>query len=514
MDITKENFATHLPRIRDAISRCSFLAVDCEFSGLTTGGTTCQYDTPAERYAHLRRTAAGFLVIQFGLAAFTLDQERGRYTQETFNFYLFPRHPSQGSFLCQPSSLEFLSGNGFDFNKLIKDGVPYLKPAQVETLRDQLERQQEEAASPAAATTTAAAAATASVPDNQTEFLDKAVSQVGEFLRSSDEHLDFHGLSGYQRKIMYDHVSARVATPLDLETQRTPGGQRTLRVRRAAGPEERRRRLRERLDEAAGFCQVISAISESGKTVVGHNMLLDLLHMVEQFVCPLPQSYADFRAVVGCVFPSLVDTKVMGSTQPFRDLIPSTTLGEMVVCLGTHPFTAPTVVAAEGSSGPEYRVGDSKHHEAGYDAFLTAVCFASMVNYLGLLLTPPKPLLEPSADIVRPFSNKVFVMRMADMPYLNLTGDDVEPSRDHVFHLTFPAAWKTGDIVQLFSAFSRVHVAWINDTSAFVSLDRRDQASQVLQNVKAAGLFTLCTYSEWQAAQRMSRPDRATKQKT
>ncbi|XP_037093747.1 poly(A)-specific ribonuclease PARN-like, partial [Pollicipes pollicipes] len=466
-DITKENFAAHLPRIRDAISRCSFLAVDCEFSGLTTGGTTCQYDTPAERYAHLRRTAAGFLVIQFGLAAFTLDQERGRYTQETFNFYLFPRHPSQGSFLCQPSSLEFLSGNGFDFNKLIKDGVPYLKPI--------------------------------------------AGRGVPALVRRAP---GLPRLSGYQRKIMYDHVSARVATPLDLETQRTPGGQRTLRVRRAAGPEERRRRLRERLDEAAGFCQVISAISESGKTVVGHNMLLDLLHMVEQFVCPLPQSYADFRAVVGCVFPSLVDTKVMGSTQPFRDLIPSTTLGEMVVCLGTHPFTTPTVVAAEGSSGPEYRVGDSKHHEAGYDAFLTAVCFASMVNYLGLLLTPPKPLLEPSADIVRPFSNKVFVMRMADMPYLNLTGDDVEPSRDHVFHLTFPAAWKTSDIVQLFSAFSRVHVAWINDTSAFVSLDRRDQASQVLQNVKAAGLFTLCTYSEWQAAQRMSRPDRAAKQKT
>ena len=47
----------------------------------------------------------------------------------------------------------------------------------------------------------------------------------------------------------------------------------------------------------------------------------------------------------------------------------------------------------------------------------------------------------------------------------------------------------------------RVHVAWVDDSSAFVSLDRRDQASQVMQNVKATGLFTLCTYSDWQARQ-------------
>ena len=40
---------------------------------------------------------------------------------------------------------------------------------------------------------------------------------------------------------------------------------------------------------------------------------------------------------------SLVDTKVMGSTQPFRDLIPATNLAEMTTCLITHPFTMPEI---------------------------------------------------------------------------------------------------------------------------------------------------------------------------
>ena len=73
------DFAASLERVRAAICRCSFLALDCEFSGLSTGGSTCQYDSPEERYAHLRRTTSGFLVIQFGLAAFTLEKEHNRW---------------------------------------------------------------------------------------------------------------------------------------------------------------------------------------------------------------------------------------------------------------------------------------------------------------------------------------------------------------------------------------------------------------------------------------------------
>ncbi|KAF0289492.1 Poly(A)-specific ribonuclease PARN [Amphibalanus amphitrite] len=449
-----EHFASSLERIRAAICRSSFLAVDCEFSGLSTGGSSSKFDTPEERYAHLRRTASGFLVIQFGLAAFTLEKEKNRYSQETFNFYLFPRHQSQGSFICQPSSMEFLLENGFDFNKLIKDGIPYLPPAQVESLRDRLEsqlRDSEAAPSPAQKGTTGASGTPgttvqpAPVPENQADFVERAM----------------------------------VSTPLELETVHLSGSQRTLRVGRPVSDEQRRerarRRVEQRVDEAAGFAQVIQEISKSGKPVVGHNMLLDLLHIIEQFVCPLPETYSDFKSVVHCVFPTLVDTKVMGSTQPFRDLLPATSLGEMTTCLGTHPFTMPNIVASEGSSGREYDLKDDKHHEAGYDAFLTAACFGAMISYLGLLLKPPQPMLEPSAEIVRPFANKVFAQGMADMPYLNITGEELTPSRDHVFYLTFPSHWKTNDIMHIFSPFNfassleRIRAAICR--SSFLALD-------------------------------------------
>lgn len=71
-------------------------------------------------------------------------------------------------------------------------------------------------------------------------------------------------------------------------------------------------------------------------------------------------------------------------------------------------------------------------------------------------------------------------MRLKDIPYINLTGNDreyyynhfsalvliyntsilheninvaAEPSRDHVFHVTFPKDWKLKDVIQAFHQF-------------------------------------------------------------
>ncbi|KAL4593345.1 Poly(A)-specific ribonuclease PARN, partial [Arapaima gigas] len=89
--------------------------------------------------------------------------------------------------------------------------------------------------------------------------------------------------------------------------------------------EERKRREQEKvekeqeeLNDAVGFSRVIHAISKSAKLVVGHNMLLDVMHTIHQFCCPLPEDLNDFKEVTMSVFPRLLDTKLMASTQPFK----------------------------------------------------------------------------------------------------------------------------------------------------------------------------------------------------
>lgn len=48
----------------------------------------------------------------------------------------------------QSSSLDFLISQGFDFNKMIRDGVSYLRPADETKLRDQVQKKHELFSSP------------------------------------------------------------------------------------------------------------------------------------------------------------------------------------------------------------------------------------------------------------------------------------------------------------------------------------------------------------------------------
>ena len=49
------------------------------------------------------------------------------------------------------------------------------------------------------------------------------------------------------------------------------------------------------LEEHLGFSRVIQRITESGKLVVGHNMLLDVAYTLNQFAAPLPTDYSEFK---------------------------------------------------------------------------------------------------------------------------------------------------------------------------------------------------------------------------
>lgn len=114
-----------MPQISASIKKSDFLVIDAEFTGLVNGRDVSIFDLPKDYYKCLFEGSTEFLVIQFGLCAFYWDAERKHYMNDAFNFYLFPRGKPgpEKTFLCQSSSLDFLIAQGFDFNKVIRDGM-------------------------------------------------------------------------------------------------------------------------------------------------------------------------------------------------------------------------------------------------------------------------------------------------------------------------------------------------------------------------------------------------------
>ncbi|XP_057698915.1 poly(A)-specific ribonuclease PARN [Corythoichthys intestinalis] len=511
MEVTRKSFKDCLNLVYAAIEEADFLAIDGEFSGISDGPSvsalTNGLDTPDERYTKLKKHSMDFLLFQFGLCTFKYDQKDSKYITKTFNFYIFPKPFNRTSpdikFICQSSSIDFLASQGFDFNKVFCHGIPYLNQEEEAQLREQTEERRSQQANGVGTPSfiSPSSKGPAHVPDEHKDFINRVVEKVEALFVGTDKTVDLEPCTGFQRKLIYQTLNWKFPKGLHVETMEIDKKERFIQVSKV--DEEEKKKMEQQklekeqgqLNDAVGFSRVIHAISKSGKLVVGHNMLLDVMHTIHQFYCPLPEDLQDFKEVTMCVFPRLLDTKLMASTQPFKDLISNTSLAELEKQLNESPFKAPQIEAAEGF--PSYNTAKEQLHEAGYDAYITGRCFISMANFLGSFLTPPRAYVSAQSKLVEPFYNKLFLMRIIDIPYLNITGPDLQPKRDNVLYVTFPKEWKTSDLYQLFSAFGNIQVSWMDDTSAFVSLSQTDQVQIAMNTSRYAESYKIQTYAEY-----------------
>uniref|UniRef100_A0A2K6FME8 Poly(A)-specific ribonuclease PARN n=1 Tax=Propithecus coquereli TaxID=379532 RepID=A0A2K6FME8_PROCO len=451
MEIIRSNFKSNLHKVYQAIEEADFFAIDGEFSGISDGPSvtalTNGFDTPEERSS------------------------------------------PDVKFVCQSSSIDFLASQGFDFNKVFRNGIPYLNQEEERQLREQYDekRSQANGAGALAYVSPNTSKCPVTIPEDQKKFIDQVVEKIEDLLQSEEsKNLDLEPCTGFQRKLIYQTLSWKYPKGIHVETLETEKKERYIVISKV-DEEERKRREQEKhakeqeeLNDAVGFSRVIHAIANSGKLVIGHNMLLDVMHTVHQFYCPLPADLNEFKEMTTCVFP---------------DIINNTSLAELEKRLKETPFNPPKVESAEGF--PSYDTASEQLHEAGYDAYITGLCFISMANYLGSFLSPPKIHVSARSKLIEPFFNKLFLMRVMDIPYLNLEGPDLQPKRDHVLHVTFPKEWKTSDLYQLFSAFGNIQISWIDDTSAFVSLSQPEQVQIAVNTSKYAESYRIQTYAEY-----------------
>ncbi|XP_017395500.1 poly(A)-specific ribonuclease PARN isoform X1 [Cebus imitator] len=512
MEIIRSNFKSNLHKVYQAIEEADFFAIDGEFSGISDGPSvsalTNGFDTPEERYQKLKKHSMDFLLFQFGLCTFKYDYTESKYITKSFNFYVFPKPFNRSSpdvkFVCQSSSIDFLASQGFDFNKVFRNGIPYLNQEEERQLREQYDEKRSQANGAGALSYVSpnTSKCPVTVPEDQKKFIDQVVEKIEDLLQSEEnKNLDLEPCTGFQRKLIYQTLSWKYPKGIHVETLETEKKERYIVISKVDEEERKRReqqkhaKEQEELNDAVGFSRVIHAIANSGKLVIGHNMLLDVMHTVHQFYCPLPADLNEFKEMTTCVFPRLLDTKLMASTQPFKDIINNTSLAELEKRLKETPFNPPKVESAKGF--PSYDTASEMLHEAGYDAYITGLCFISMANYLGSFLSPPKIHVSARSKLIEPFFNKLFLMRVMDIPYLNLEGPDLQPKRDHVLHVTFPKEWKTSDLYQLFSAFGNIQISWIDDTSAFVSLSQPEQVQIAVNTSKYAESYRIQTYAEY-----------------
>ncbi|XP_017708992.1 PREDICTED: poly(A)-specific ribonuclease PARN-like domain-containing protein 1 isoform X2 [Rhinopithecus bieti] len=142
MDVGADEFEESLPLLQELVQEADFVGLDIEFTGLRSNVSGPQqislFDLPSEWYLKTRQSVQQFTVCQIGLSVFSaIEGEANKYIAHSCNFFLFPTTFGilDSEFSFQASSVQFLNQYGFNYNKFLKNGIPYMNEEQEKKIR-------------------------------------------------------------------------------------------------------------------------------------------------------------------------------------------------------------------------------------------------------------------------------------------------------------------------------------------------------------------------------------------
>lgn len=519
MNVTRHNFEQCFAELQADIARpsCKFIAIDTEFTGLSPNEDEKErfLDTLDERYAKVKRAGESFLITQFGLSTVHLDDSssdeednEAKFRIKTWNFYVFPRPYGQldERFLCQASSLQFLSEHGFDFNKFIGDGIPYISLSRTKNLKKRLEKRIENMnkVNKNLSLSTEGELFQADVTARLDAWLADGAKKGAKLLvptRNSFFNMIVHETVRAKANYLY---SESVSHAVEVSFVSAKIKKELIEAKNNA--------LREELEQAIGFARVIEAISESKKPVIGHNALLDFVYVFNQFYKPLPDTLAEFKQELLELFPKIYDTKHVALRSALSEKLTSTSLSSLFEYMRTNVTPSPEHLLTSDAGFEGYRAAlkdesDGKEnalaHEAGFDAMMTGVCFLGLLAHDtdGEVIDSisQSDRLASRLQEMEKFENQINLM-ISDENFLDLANSTQTIDRARVYRVS--SAKRKIQQVRMEDLFqsSKVHrVVREGDQDAFVVLNA--PSDDVNDSVKSAMGITITPYEQFMADQ-------------
>jgi poly(A)-specific ribonuclease len=374
MDVQKNNFLQALEIFRESIDDCEIVALDLEFTGVR-GRPETYVDTIEERYSGLRRIASTYKIIQVGLSIFT--KKNDVWEARPFNFFVFPSEAPgyNPRITLEVSAINFLKEHHMDFNTWFYNGIPYLNQAQAKELQNKLIEVNEESLEDIVLTR-----------NYEQVKMNEIQHRIQNWLDNIEETLEISGLNAYLRKYLYNYVKKNFKG-IFMESLKVEGSRDVTLVLKKADPghlkELEQKRVNEKNDqfhEKLGFRRIFCILVDSKKPLIVHNGTLDLLFTLSSFQEDLPEKYQDFKSLVNRLFPVIYDTrylleKIPGFYEEFDKIAPSKGLKELYNFL--KPNSGSQIILAPGFE----KYYDEKYaHEAGFDAFMTGICFLKIAE--------------------------------------------------------------------------------------------------------------------------------------
>ncbi|CEI93743.1 hypothetical protein RMCBS344292_07971 [Rhizopus microsporus] len=374
MEILKSDFEQKLPFIKKAILEADFIAIDCEFTGLTPPHININNaDDLAQRYSKIRSSVEEFTIVQYGVCTFKRDKETGDFIARPFNFYIFGNDPdnmqSRRVFSVDASSLAFLHSNNFDFNKWIKEGIPFYNFTEEGTfyesaygtlrMNNRRTRIEESALTPSGKS-----------------FLEYNRKAINNWLQGNTEQpLIIQVNTPFYKKLIFQEVQENYNNFLQVMSRDLKHVE-IVRLKE----EQRKAKLQ---TSALNFRTIIETIGDAKCPVVAHNAAFDILHTTDQFWQYLPDNLTKCKEVVNSMWDYIVDTKYLAEYHPLlKGCFSTSVLGSLFNTVHSELEEAGQKIVLAPGFDRYIKSNKPNEHEAAYDAYMTGVIYLAFMMYI------------------------------------------------------------------------------------------------------------------------------------
>ncbi|KAG5489068.1 hypothetical protein JIQ42_00690 [Leishmania sp. Namibia] len=371
MDITRFNQLVALPDFAREVQRCEFCAIDQEMTGVDAPGVSALLGAPPEAVYHAKRAAVEtYNAFQMGIALFTKTQNN-TYEVRPYNFYLLN---CCGDLRLSLSAISFLAANHMNFQTWLTSGLPFCNQEEEYAYEEKREAPFSDEVEKHTA-------------DTMIEVIDEWLSSgSGQLVNDVSCSIDFaRRFQAFISRRYDSHITASYDGKPYL-AQKIKFTFTKLDTNDWAIKREKSRLQSER-DKARqlGFRQFWKVLLQSGKPIVGHNFMHDVMFMIHMHETTLPANYIEFKKILQRKLPVIYDTKTMAAKLTGDDAFQVTHLETLYqecrrrAGLSSEEFTQQYQLPSGFYSYNDYAVKtQSKAHEAAYDAYMTGIVFLLM----------------------------------------------------------------------------------------------------------------------------------------
>lgn len=289
-EVTIKNFNSIYPKLEETLRNATFISIDSEFTGIKVDDKYKEslFDSTAERYAKLKRNIEPFIIVQYGITALQHVPKENTYKSKSFNFSLTPRSTTlkHRQFSWQVEALEFLSLYNFNFNQAAYDGISYLDEEDEALFKEQLKNEE------------LIRNVERRVSYREEDDIKDYKNRVAEWLNNSEDSVSFqiNNISPLLQYLLHKELRAHFVNIWTLSSNNSitvikimPGMSQVLAEEEGDALESAL------LNSYLGFSKVFKLLASLKKPIIGHNLLLDLMFMHQQFYRPLPSNYKSIR---------------------------------------------------------------------------------------------------------------------------------------------------------------------------------------------------------------------------